>query len=451
MLRANNLKKEHLMRKKLKKRVGITVLVTAIMLSAPVESSFAAPPTYLSNIYDEVMISRIVPAEQYLEVTYNKLGIRADGEIPEYFNIQFGGLTDAELYSMGTGQGANIKLVGATREQLFGGVPVSGQIGVINESIIGRFGPKLINNTSGRLDYIIVYDGGGGNQLSRADYSRCVNSSVFISGEATECRMERIGVNKVQYQPYTAEGIRVEIPADEDAILTAMTDNWRPETGEWGPEWQDESDDGDGDGDDDKGSDSGKSGDDEKSDVNGDGSGSNDGGYNDSDYSEGENNDDSEGDKDGEKPKTDEIASGESSKSANNAENRSEEKDDAVSETSDNRGEVVVASENGGGDNGIVAVSENGGGNNGNVIDGKMEEQFSDNNENSGEDYVAVTNEEFNADQDVGVPNLGKEPDNQPNWIAIMTICLASVAGLVGWVFLFFGKSKRNKRKETKE
>ena len=451
------------MRKKLKKGVGITALVTAIMLSVPVESSFAAPPTYLSNIYDEVMISRIVPAEQYLEVTYNKLGIRADGEIPEYFNIQFGGLTDAELYSMGTGQGANIKLVGATREQLFGGVPVSGQIGVINESIIGRFGPKLINNTSGRLDYIIVYDGGGGNQLSRADYSRCVNSSVFISGEATECRMERIGVNKVQYQPYTAEGIRVEIPADEDAILTAMTDNWRPETGEWGPEWQDESDDGDdgddgdGDGGDDgddgdKGSDSGKSGDDEKSDVNGDGSGSSNSGYNDSDYSEGENNDDSEGDKDGEKSKTDEIASGESSKSANNAENRSEEKDDAVSETSDNRGEVVVASENGGGHNGIVAVSENGGGNNGIVAV----------SENGGGDNgivaVSETSDEhnemaavLNADQDVGVPNLGKEPDNQPNWIAIMTICLASVAGLVGWVFLFFGKSKRNKRKETKE
>ena len=58
---------------------------------------------------------------------------------------------------------------------------------------------------------------------------------------------------------------------------------------------------------------------------------------------------------------------------------------------------------------------------------------------------------EGSKEQEVGIPDLGKETGGQPNWTAIILISLASVAGLVGWFFLIFGKNKFKKRKEGKE
>lgn len=51
----------------------------------------------------------------------------------------------------------------------------------------------------------------------------------------------------------------------------------------------------------------------------------------------------------------------------------------------------------------------------------------------------------------MGIPDLGKEAGNQPNWAAIVVIVTASIAGLVGWFTLFFGKHQLKRRKERKE
>lgn len=58
---------------------------------------------------------------------------------------------------------------------------------------------------------------------------------------------------------------------------------------------------------------------------------------------------------------------------------------------------------------------------------------------------------DLDSETEVGIPDLGKETGSQPNWTAIISIALASVAGLVGWFFLFFGKHKSKERKEEKE
>lgn len=81
-------------------------------------------------------------------------------------------------------------------------------------------------NTTGKLGYSFVSYDSTAKTSGIADFHRCTQSSVFLSGQATKCRAESFADGLIQYQPYDAAGNRVEIPADEDAILTAETFAW---------------------------------------------------------------------------------------------------------------------------------------------------------------------------------------------------------------------------------
>ena len=81
-------------------------------------------------------------------------------------------------------------------------------------------------NTTGKLGYSFVSYDSTAKTSGLADFHRCTQSSVFLSGQATKCRAESYADGLIQYQPYDAAGNRVEIPADEDAILTAETFAW---------------------------------------------------------------------------------------------------------------------------------------------------------------------------------------------------------------------------------
>lgn len=81
-------------------------------------------------------------------------------------------------------------------------------------------------NTTGKLGYSFVSYDSTAKTSGIADFHRCTQSSVFLSGQATKCRAESYVDGLIQYQPYDAAGNRVEIPADEDAVLTAETFAW---------------------------------------------------------------------------------------------------------------------------------------------------------------------------------------------------------------------------------
>ena len=81
-------------------------------------------------------------------------------------------------------------------------------------------------NTTGKLGYSFVSYDSTAKTSGIADFHRCTQSSVFLSGQATKCRAESYTDGLIQYQPYDAAGNRAEIPADEDAVLTAETFAW---------------------------------------------------------------------------------------------------------------------------------------------------------------------------------------------------------------------------------
>lgn len=81
-------------------------------------------------------------------------------------------------------------------------------------------------NTTGKLGYSFVSYDSTAKTSGIADFHRCTQSSVFLSGQATKCRAESYADGLIQYQPYDAAGNRVEIPAEEDAVLTAETFAW---------------------------------------------------------------------------------------------------------------------------------------------------------------------------------------------------------------------------------
>ena len=59
-------------------------------------------------------------------------------------------------------------------------------------------------------------------------------------------------------------------------------------------------------------------------------------------------------------------------------------------------------------------------------------------------------NDENNTDNNVGVPELGKEEESGPKWATILAISGVAVAGLTSWWFLFFGKYHLKKKKGEK-
>lgn len=451
------------MRKKSLKKVGVSVaaMTSATMLAAailPAAKVFAAPPVYLSNEYEDAMITRIIPSQSYIEITYLPTGKRTDAQTPSYFNLQFGGLSDFLLYGLGTSTYlGHTQITGSSRPTLSNSKIVSGQVLVISQDKMRR-GVSLLDNTSNMIDYAVQYYEWGEEQHSRADYSRCVNSSVFISGEATECRLERLGNNKIQYQPYTSEGVRVAIPADEDAILTAITENWRAEPGDWGPEWYES----EGDNESESG---GESGDGDESgggsDDGSDSSGGSEREIGNENRGEDSNNGETENsnltDKDNNETSDDEGAKTEENATSGSAQDDGVSGEEAENANSNSDALVVNSGNSGDGSNNNSAgtgvsyfFSEwtgEGAASDGNVI--------GDTDENVGEDVAVMIGggvaDSTTGEQEVGIPDLGKETETQPNWIAIFAICAASIAGLVSWFFLFFGKHHLIKRKEKKE
>lgn len=191
------------------------------------------------NEIDDVMITKIVPSEPRIELTYKRLNPlyyqNAEGT-PAWINIGYGNLSDKDIYD----------LKEKTVEQVFSYIPGVTKVLKIQFYEFGdvwedrmTIAPQgyMINSradlavaSEGRLVYAILFTNGE-RLIGRVDYSRCIYSSVFLDGTATECRMEELGNGKVQYQPYTSDGVRVEIPADEDRILTAAIESWVPEYG----------------------------------------------------------------------------------------------------------------------------------------------------------------------------------------------------------------------------
>ncbi len=196
----------------------------------------------IPNVPDDVKFTRIVPGVggPIIELTYNDSASRYETleSWPRVVRIGYGDFTDKQIYDLDR-KISNFYMGPANRvgvaefqaeAYVATGIWEDGETIVLSGSRI-YYGIDLINGSGGRLIYQIGFTKTGGYYLGRVDYTRCIHSSVFISGLATECRMEEIGNGKVQYQPYTSDGRRVEIPAEEDAILTAATEAWDPPYG----------------------------------------------------------------------------------------------------------------------------------------------------------------------------------------------------------------------------
>lgn len=194
-------------------------------------------PTYLLNQQADFMITKIVPATSAIELKYVRHDTMVNRGEPQYFNSWQGPLSDYELdtlkWAMVEGQQLLFKgFVRANIDEKFKEGKVMPLAGT-------RMAAGADLSSVYEIDYAVSYSNGEFERV-RVSYGRCAKSSVFLSGEATECRLEDRGNGKVQYQPYTSDGVRVKIPADEDALLLAEEDAWRPEPGwpegYWDPE-----------------------------------------------------------------------------------------------------------------------------------------------------------------------------------------------------------------------
>lgn len=192
----------------------------------------------LPNVIDDVMITKIIPNQPKIEFRYNKLDPSQYGDdaSPYWVVVGYGDLTDKEMYYVpraktyeGEYYGRNVKnVVDIAANEIVASWP-NGSSGSVSAHKI-RPNIDLVNGSGGKLMYK-VYMANGEMLVGRVNYSRCIDSLVFKSGIATECWAEDLGNGKVQYQPYTSDGIRVEIPPEEDAILTAETESWVAEYG----------------------------------------------------------------------------------------------------------------------------------------------------------------------------------------------------------------------------
>ena len=228
------------MRRKFIKAVAVLGLMAGGVIMAPRDSSaFVAVPRVklIPNTVDEVMITRIVPTgSRKIEITYNPVHGEYDESwgSPTMINVGFGNITDMDLYNLPTRvldsyfPNNGVSAIYASAE-IFVGVGNTWEKGTTISSNV-RTAAELVNKSEGHLLYKFNFSGGV-DLIGRIDYTRCIHSSAFLTGVATECRMEEIGNGKIQYQPYTSSGTRVEISAEEDAVLTAATEAWDPPYG----------------------------------------------------------------------------------------------------------------------------------------------------------------------------------------------------------------------------
>ena len=373
-------------------------------------------PTYLLNQQADFMITKIVPATSAIELKYVRHDTMVNRGEPQYFNSWQGPLSDYELdtlkWAMVEGQQLLFKgFVRANIDEKF----KEGKVMPLAGTRMAA-GADLSNVYE--IDYAVSYSNGEFERV-RVSYGRCAKSSVFLSGEATECRLEDRGNGKVQYQPYTSDGVRVEIPADEDALLLAEEDAWRPEPG-W-PEgyWDPEPGEPDV---------PGKSG--EPGEPSGGG-----------DTSTGENTDVNTGDTNAgidtnTNTNTAEASVNDASVSVNTDTNASANVnaagvDNNGANISDGFWQIVAArnAENYATDGEITEVNDEVGLSNKIVQNNDL-----DNNSESDGD-------------DVGVPVLSKESGKWADIWQPMLYILVAMAAIFGWFFLFFGKRKKDNKK----
>ena len=433
------------------KKLAITGVAASTIISGvmPAMTAMAAPPVYKSNVVDEIIISKIIPAEDYMEITYNKLGTRDSSESPTLFNIQYGEVTDYQLHYLGMEAyaGSTVVARGHYDAQFHWESIKDGSVKPIMRGSQMGMDVRLVNNTSNKMHFVVIY--GTEQQRSRIDYSRCVESTAYKSGAGPVCKAEIKDNGLIQYQPYTFDGKRVEITDEEDAALTAATESWQAEPGNWGDEWYsdserpstDDSDDGD--------------------DTSGDGGsdgGDGDRGSDDSSSTDADSESSSGSDESGNGSSSDSdssSSSSDSSESGNSSSSGSESSDTTIyvtiASTESSRQSETSSGGTGSsvyGDGfftGLVG-SVNGG------TTGDSESTTSGDNTNSDNNAGDSSSEANNTESEVGVPGLGKEEESGVNWAAAAAIVGMAAAGLVGWWFLFFGRYKfNNKRKENKK
>ena len=223
---------------------GALSLITGGIIMAPQDTSAIHAEERARvwpNLMDEVMITKIVPSEPRLELTYNNIDpiYSANDGWPRLVTIGYGNVTDMDLYKMPflkfnqytTTNHATLTNVAYFQAEEFikpkwtDGATITVKTYAINRAA------DLVDGSEGRISYKVTFAGSEQVLLGRADYSRCINSTAFRTGVATECWMEEIGDGRVQYQPYTSAGVRVEISPEEDAILTSAENAWIPEYG----------------------------------------------------------------------------------------------------------------------------------------------------------------------------------------------------------------------------
>lgn len=402
--------------------LALTLLTNININNASAKYVLTEPPRYYSNLETDFMVTRIVPNEEKIEAT-ETLMEGHDFHNIYHINFAFGSdPSDYELSQLGYTSkpgDTTIFLANATH----GGAWNDGQSEDITRAFRQR-GGTISGNTSGRMYFVATYSDMKVD-FGRIDYSRCINSSVFISGEATECRAERLGNGKIQYQPYASDGTRVEIPEEEDIELTALTNRFIYESGDWPAEYE---------------------------------------------WIDDEPEPTTEpvveptptaepeptvepGNEDPEVTPATTLE--ESSKRLLESTSEAIPTITAAKSEIDDRTEVVSNSRNVA-TQAIDGESEKSVGVLGTepitveiqIVDGENSSESSAQNENNNMADELVANVAENRQDNVGVPELGKEFWNQ-KWVAVPVVLLAAAAALTGWWFLFFGKKKS--KKEGKE
>lgn len=395
------------------------------------------PPKYYSNVLTDFTISKIIPAQNYIEGTFEQL---PDKITHAFYRLHVGFGVDPSDYELYSSIYSDIPGATTIHNQFATRLGVWSQGKTLEITKTFRTnGGDLSTNTTGRMYYMATFSDGD-IQISRVDYSRCTHSSVFKSGEATECRAEKIGDNKIQYQPYTSDGTRVEIPEAEDIELTALTERFVYESGDWPAEyiWVD---------------------DENPSDDNSDESGNN---PSDNNPSESGNEDSDNNNGGGNNPGSD-AGTDYSSEPSNNGDNQNN--DSSETSQSDNQGTITSADTettttlamftDATSDISSKSTSEGILGTDTVTVEIKVADSNDSNNTNSTNDSPAIstnpTNSASKSEDNVGVPELGKEFGNKNWWVAPLLMLLGAVAAIVAWWFLFFGKKKSNKEERSKE
>lgn len=378
------------------------------------------PPRYQANLLTDFMITKIVPSTGVIEAT-ERLLPGHDYHNIYHINLAFGSdPSDYELSQLAYDNRAGDTTI-FNKNAIYGGIWIDGQAEDISKDYRNR-GGVISQNDTGRMYFIAVYSDFKVD-YGRVDYSRCIKSSVFISGEATECRAEVTKEGKIQYQPYTADGVRAEIPEAEDIELSALTDRFIYESGDWPAEYEWVED----------GPEAGTNTDTTDVPTNNGSENVNSDDKNNSGSSREDFNIDTE------------VAVVDSdvssmSTSADISTNISADTSTKMDTNIVFNTDAISQPENGilGTEPVTVEIQ---------IIDGDGD-ATEDANKDSNSEFMIATTE--SRQDDVGVPELGKESGNQ-KWVALPLMLAGATAAIVGWWFLFFGKKKSKKeRKEEK-